>query len=381
MHIALLLLLAGISAAWALPTDRCHISRFSQRTLHWALTHCDNVVIDSITVPAGTTLDLSKLKSGSTVSLRGNISFEHSEWKGPLVQISGDNITVDGAGAVLDGNGHLYWLLALYSGHRSVPMMTFYFRDGQGGNGGVLKPKFISVSGVTNSLVRNLKVVRSPVHIFSISHCKNLSMSDVVIDNSQGDDAGAHNTDGFDVGNSDNVDIRRVTVHNQDDCVAVNSGTNLYFGQFTCTGSHGLSIGSVGHGDFDVVKNVTFADSVVQDSANGIRVKAWPSTISGASGQVSDITYTNITLCNISKYGIDVQQNYLNSGPKGQPTDGVSIDNLRLQGVHGEVQPDAHKFNILCGDTSCSNWRFDNVALTGGRSGDVCNHQDPGVNC
>lgn len=47
----------------------------------------------------------------------------------------------------------------------------------------------------------------------------------MTIDNSAGDDAGGHNTDGFDIGSSSSVTITGAKVYNQDDCVAVNSGT------------------------------------------------------------------------------------------------------------------------------------------------------------
>lgn len=47
----------------------------------------------------------------------------------------------------------------------------------------------------------------------------------MTIDNSAGDSGGGHNTDGFDIGSSSNVVISGAKVYNQDDCVAVNSGT------------------------------------------------------------------------------------------------------------------------------------------------------------
>lgn len=47
----------------------------------------------------------------------------------------------------------------------------------------------------------------------------------MTIDNSAGDSAGGHNTDGFDIGSSSSVTITGANVYNQDDCVAVNSGT------------------------------------------------------------------------------------------------------------------------------------------------------------
>lgn len=50
-------------------------------------------------------------------------------------------------------------------------------------------------------------------------------MTNCQVDNRAGDGAGARNTDGFNVGNSAKVTIQGATVYNQDDCIAVNSGT------------------------------------------------------------------------------------------------------------------------------------------------------------
>jgi polygalacturonase len=46
----------------------------------------------------------------------------------------------------------------------------------------------------------------------------------VTIDNSDGDDDGGHNTDGFDISESTYITIKDAVVKNQDDCVAINSG-------------------------------------------------------------------------------------------------------------------------------------------------------------
>jgi polygalacturonase len=59
----------------------------------------------------------------------------------------------------------------------------------------------------------------------SINGCDGLTITDMTIDNSAGDDAGGHNTDGFDIGSSSSVTITGANVYNQDDCVAINSGT------------------------------------------------------------------------------------------------------------------------------------------------------------
>jgi polygalacturonase len=63
-------------------------------------------------------------------------------------------------------------------------------------------------------------------------------------------------------------------VYNQDDCVAINSGTDIIFRNGYCSGGHGLSIGSVGGRSDNTVNGVSFTTSTVTKSVNGIRIKA-----------------------------------------------------------------------------------------------------------
>ena len=58
---------------------------------------------------------------------------------------------------------------------------------------------------------------------------------------------------------------------NQDDCVAINSGSNLVFKDNTCSGGHGISIGSIS--DDKVVSGVTISGNTVTDSMYGMRIK------------------------------------------------------------------------------------------------------------
>ena len=69
------------------------------------------------------------------------------------------------------------------------------------------------------------------MQVFSIDGAETLTLDSITIDNSAGDSAGAHNTDAFDVGDSNGVTISNAIVQNQDDCLAVNSGTvrSLFF--------------------------------------------------------------------------------------------------------------------------------------------------------
>ncbi len=115
---------------------------------------------------------------------------------------------------------------------------------------------------------------------FSIRSSSHVTFNNVKIDNSAGDAGGkGHNTDGFDVGSSTNVHIAGAWVHTQDDCLAINSGSDIAFTGGTCAGpKHGLSIGSVGGRTHNDVSNVVISDSKVSGGDNGIRIK----TVQGA---------------------------------------------------------------------------------------------------
>jgi hypothetical protein len=121
------------------------------------------------------------------------------------------------------------------------------------------------------------------------------------------------------------------------ECGANEVQQNIYFTGGTCSGGHGLSIGSVGGRDDNTVKNVTITDSTVTDSANGVRIK----TVYDATGSISDVTFSDITISGITDYGIVIEQDYENGSPTGTPTSGVPITDLTVKGITGSVESDA----------------------------------------
>lgn len=282
------------------------------------------------------------------------------------IMISGSKLTITGApGHVIDGNGQAYW-------------------DGQGSNGGAPKPDhFIVLKNVEDSMVKDLNIRNWPVHCFYINYVDNTTISGLTLDNSAGDAPNAasdglpaaHNTDGFDVSDCNYLTLEGNKVFNQDDCVAVTSGTHITANNMYCSGGHGLSIGSVGGKSDNTVDTVTFSNSVVTNSQNGCRIK----TNANTTGLVTNITYRNIALHNISTYGIDIQQDYLNGGPTGIPTNGVLIQGVTMANVVGTVNgADAYDYYILCGDGSCSDFEFEDVHIIGGGMGGSCNYPSTG---
>ncbi|RYO55882.1 Endopolygalacturonase [Alternaria tenuissima] len=321
---------------------------------------CATMVLSDVAVPSGTTLDLSSLADGTTVIFEGTTTWGYSEWKGPLLDIQGKKITVKGAeGSVLNGDGARWW-------------------DGKGGNGGKTKPKFFSAHKLTDSTITGITIKNPPVQVVSINGCDGLTITDMTIDASDGDkDEQGHNTDGFDIGSSNNVIIDGAKVYNQDDCVAVNSGTEITFKNGLCSGGHGLSIGSVGGRDDNTVDTVTFSNSEVTKSVNGVRIKAKV----GTTGKINKVTYEDITLSEISKYGVLIEQNYDGGDLHGDADTGVPITALTLDNVTGGVSSSGYDVVVTCGKGSCTGWTWTGVDVTGGKTYDKCSNVPSVTKC
>uniref|UniRef100_A0A0A9XJC5 endo-polygalacturonase n=2 Tax=Lygus hesperus TaxID=30085 RepID=A0A0A9XJC5_LYGHE len=328
--LGLLLFVAAASAVDVNDIKQLEAAKNSQR-----------ITLRNINVPAGVTLNLDKLKPGTVVEFAGQITFGYKEWEGPLILIGGKNIKVEGKpGHLINCQGERWW-------------------DDRGGHWGKKKPKLL-YARLTDSTIDGLKIKNVPVHGISIFNCKNLVITGVDFNVAEGDHKGAHNTDAFDVGTSENIRISDNFIHNQDDCLAVNSGKNITFERNTCIGGHGISIGSIGGRKNNVVQDVKVRNCKVLDSENGIRIK----TVKDATGEVKNILFDDVELKNIVKQGIVIQGNYLNSGPQGDPTGGVPITGVTINNVRGNVLPGG--VNVYVWVANASNWKWSNVKVTGG---------------
>ncbi|KAI0746570.1 endo-polygalacturonase PG1 [Daedaleopsis nitida] len=318
-----------------------------------AAVKCTTVNINSFTVPAGKTFDLS-LADGTTVNMQGDVTFAVQNWDGPLFQVSGKSITFNGNGHTFDGNGPSYW-------------------DGQGGNGGVTKPApmmKIKISGTYT----NVKVKNSPARTYSVGNPAQLTMSSLTIDNSEGDqpnsksggDPAGHNTDGFDCSTT-NLVIQDSTIHNQDDCLAINKGSNIVFQRNTCVGGHGISVGSI---DSDVtVTGITIKDNVITNNDQALRIK----TKAAATGSsVSNITYSGNTGTGMRRFGVIIDQSYPST--LGTPGTGVKLSGVNFVGTSNTiaVASGAQRVAVNCGSGACSGtWDWSALKVTGGSAGTI----------
>lgn len=82
----------------------------------------------------------------------------------------------------------------------------------------------VQVKKCTNSVISDLHIHNYPVHCFSVNSSKNLTLSSITLNNTDGDApnaasgtlAAGHNSDGFGISGSTNVTLKDSFVYNQD---------------------------------------------------------------------------------------------------------------------------------------------------------------------
>ena len=218
-----------------------------------------------------------------------------------------ENVTFTSSSkGTIDGNGHGWWGVVKYlliKGNR---------------------PRLLHIYNSQNLVVEKLLLKDSPRFTFYAKDVSDLVVRYTDIsarrtNTSYHDlfDLTAFNTDGFDVSGR-NVHIHDCNVWNDDDCIAVkpqtgtslrsNCSENMLFERMNASGV-GLSIGSVGtSGSHTCVRNITFRDSIMPNSFKGIYIKSNPGGEPGQSppdtGEITDITYQNITINNPTQWAI-----------------------------------------------------------------------------
>ncbi|GMF62819.1 unnamed protein product [Phytophthora fragariaefolia] len=301
------------------------------------ISSCASIVVDSLTVPAGITLDLSKAKKGAVIEFKGTTTFGTQKWPGPLVLVGGSDLTVTGSG-VLDGQGSWYW------------------KQGQA----ITRPVFFRLQNVISSTVSKFTIKNMPFRTFSLVTCKDTTLTGLTIDNRAGNGI-AKNTDGFGLTKNDHITITGNTIYNQDDCLAMQSSTNTFFTNNYCCGSHGISVGSLGGNAVDqstTVQGLTVQGNIIVDSDNGLRIK----TIIGLKGLVSDVNYVDNELSNV-KNAIVIRSDYSKSkgGYTGSPTSQVQIKGVTVSGLTGSAK---NLYDIYANPKVVSDWTFSGIDVS-----------------
>ncbi|TVY58277.1 putative endopolygalacturonase D [Lachnellula cervina] len=213
-----------------------------------AISACPSLTLHNIHAPAHSPIALTSLLPGTIITFSGTTTFGYTpDSQFRPIQISGSSVSIRGApGSVIDGGGEMYW-------------------DGEGSNGGSAKPgQFMKVQITNHSTMRDLYIRNYPSHGINLAGVKDSIIQNIVLNNSLGDApnnrsnglSAAHNSDGFNIGNSANLVLRDSKVWNQDDCVVVSDSSNVTVSGMFCSGSHGLSIAGGGSGTGHDISNI-----------------------------------------------------------------------------------------------------------------------------
>ncbi|KAG8707503.1 hypothetical protein FRC11_007390, partial [Ceratobasidium sp. 423] len=312
--------------------------------------------IEAFTVPAKQKLVINAV-SGATINLKGNIVFAADtsfRTEGPLFTITGDNVHFHGNDFTIDGQGAKYW-------------------DGMGSanNAKQKKPHPMIKLGISGTF-EHVKVLNSPAQVFSMGNKAALVVSNINIDNSAGNAANsisggkpaAHNTDGFDV-STNHVTIQDSTIINQDDCLAINNGDNIIFQRNTCTGGHGISVGSVATGK--TVSNIHITSNKIVNNDQALRIKTFATA---TSGSVSNVIYKDNTATGCHKYGVIIDQSYPST--LGTPGAGVKISGVTFIGTNSIAVASSAKamVEVNCASGGCTGtWDWAGLKVSGGPKG------------
>ncbi|EON99138.1 putative exopolygalacturonase protein [Phaeoacremonium minimum UCRPA7] len=148
--------------------------------------------------------------------------------------------------------------------------------------------------------------MRNPPHWFNIiANSSDILVSNMELKAASINDIKVANSDGWDTYRSDRVVIQDSVIVNTDDCVSFKpNSTNVVVQNLDCTGSHGISVGSLGQykGETDIVENLYIYNISMTNASDGARIKVWPGIETafqtllnggGGLGHVRNVTYDN----------------------------------------------------------------------------------------
>ncbi|KAL0942726.1 extracellular exo-polygalacturonase [Colletotrichum truncatum] len=301
----------------------------------------------TITIPKGTTYIIGSVLnfegcSNCDFQLEGTlkVSENFTYWNGKQSIINIKNIngakirSLSGAG-VIDGNGQGSW-------DKFATDKTYD------------RPTLLYITGSSNIEVSGIAVKDPPSFGLSAAGgSTNVAFSDISLSAFSKSSNLPKNTDGFDIGPASQVRLQNITVNNDDDCVALKAGANFVeIRNITCSGSHGLSIGSLGKsaGSTDFVKNVYIGNAIMKKSTKAAGIKVYPGGSTHGVATVSNVTWDGVVV-DQSDYAFQVQTCYGETAEfctSNPPT--AQITDITVKNFSGTTSP---KYKGVTANINC----------------------------
>lgn len=255
-------------------------------------------------IPAGTTYYLNTALSfedcaGCTMELEGTLvaSDDTDYWsdQGAIITIesvTGASIISTTGQGVFAGNGQAAW-------------------DQFAADDSLSRATMLLVAKSSDVVISNVYFKDAPNVFHSCNDdSTNVEYNNITLYAVSTSDNVAKNTDGWDIGPATYVSINGANVTNDDDCVAFKPGASyVTVTDITCTGSHGLSVGSLGQSGTDTVENVYVNGATMINSAKALGIKVYPGGDEYGTAFVTNVTWENIVVTDCD-YAVQVQSCY-----------------------------------------------------------------------
>lgn len=237
------------------------------------------------------------------------------------------------------------------------------------------RPISITIIDSKNVLIDGLSIVQPQFWATFVVQSKNVSITNFYVNATSNDQWGTVNTDGYDSWNSEDLLVENAVIQNQDDCIAVKGNTtNLLVRNVTCHGNYGMAIGSVGQYPTmpDYVENVTFEDIHCYDCMEAALIKTWQGVADddssngdaggGGSGYVKNITFRDFEVVNTA-LPIQISQCIYSESGSNCNTSKMAISDITFSNIKGTSRYNIAS-SIYCSDVHpCPGIKFENVEI------------------
>ncbi|ESZ97939.1 Polygalacturonase 1 [Sclerotinia borealis F-4128] len=248
-------------------------------------------------------------------------------------QWGGNDINWYGGGTI-DGNGQSWWDAFAKDSTLARPIL-FVMNGLNGGSMSGLKMRsppnwfnFITgsedvlISGMTlTAVTNNLNPVKNSGEFLPYS---SIYSTELPMLNKQNKQNRQISKDGWDTYLSSHITIQNSTILNTDDCVSFKpNSSSILVQNLACTGSHGISVGSLGQyvGVTDIVEDIYIYNNTLSKSGDAARIKVWagavpnpngslPYGVGGGNGSVRNVTYDSMTIAG-DDYSIELTSCYM----------------------------------------------------------------------
>ncbi|KAK2760251.1 hypothetical protein FQN54_002319 [Arachnomyces sp. PD_36] len=298
------------------------------------------------------------------------------KWGGEDINIYGD---LSNDESVIDGHGQAYW----------EEIQT---------NKTLLRPMLFAFDGMHQAVMSNLRMRNPPNWFNLIANSTDILISNMHLNATSLDDVEIANSDGWDTYRSDRVVIQDSIIKNTDgvygplslnnfpesililkDCVSFKpNSTNVVVQDLKCTGSHGISVGSLGQykDRVDIVENLYIYNISMTNASDGARIKVWPGIETdfqdnlnggGGLGRVKNVTYDTFYHENNDR-AITLTQCYGSSDEAlcYEFPANLTIEDITFRNMWGTVsdEEDPQAGTLVCSAPDrCDNIRAENITI------------------